>query len=385
MLFTHRGLDETEASVLERISALRDRLRNAVVLAPRRWTGLLARMTRARALRASNSIEGIHVTREDALAAIDGAEATSADRPTWRAIEGYRSAMGYVLQRGRDPGMRFSADLILSVHYMITESDLAANPGNWRPGWVGVRNTATGELVHEGVDRDRLEPLVAELVDYMNARGAGDPILRAAMTHLNLAMLHPFSDGNGRTARCLQSAVLCHDGIAAPEFSSIEEYVGFNQQRYYEVLGEVGGGGWNPERSVKPWIRFCLTGHYQQAQRILQRADEYGRVYEELVFLVQARALHERTALGLLSAAVGERLKNASYCATTEVSPNVASRDLKALVDAGLLVAQGEKRGRAYIAGPDLIAMRNRLRGSRRVEDPFAERVSLAQEPLFGR
>jgi Fic family protein len=49
--------------------------------------------------------------------------------------------------------------------------------------------------------------LMSELIDYLNDREVETPILKAAMAHLNLTLLHPFSDGNGRTARCLQTAV----------------------------------------------------------------------------------------------------------------------------------------------------------------------------------
>ncbi|MDQ6703397.1 MAG: Fic family protein [Pseudomonadota bacterium] len=126
---------------------------------------------------------------------------------------------------------------------MISQHDLKANPGNYRRGWIGVRNSATGEVVHEGVDRDQLEELMSALIDYLNDKEVGTPILKAAMAHLNLTLIHPFSDGNGRTARCLQTAVLAKEGIAAPEFSSIEEYIGRNQQEYYDILASTGGGG----------------------------------------------------------------------------------------------------------------------------------------------
>ena len=122
---------------------------------------------------------------------------------------------------------------------------------------AGVSPTLTSK--NEGADRDQFEPLVAELVAYMNDAGSGPAIIRGAMAHLNLAILHPFSDGNGRTARCLQTAVLAQDGVASPIFSSIAEYIGYNQQAYYDVRAEVGGGHWNPGRSAKPWIRFCIT------------------------------------------------------------------------------------------------------------------------------
>ena len=58
--------------------------------------------------------------------------------------------------------------MLLAVHFMICQSDSTARPGQYRPGWVGVRDARTGEVAHEGVDRDQLEPLIHELLDYVN-------------------------------------------------------------------------------------------------------------------------------------------------------------------------------------------------------------------------
>ena len=79
-------------------------------------------------------------------------------------------------------------------------------------------------------------------------------MIRAAMAHLNLVMIHPFRDGNGRMARCLQTLVLAREGILSPEFSSIEEYLGRNTQAYYDVLADAGAGHWQPERDARPWV-----------------------------------------------------------------------------------------------------------------------------------
>jgi Fic family protein len=379
MLYTYDQLDFAEQRVLNRIDELRRELRHFVSQNPQRWTGLLARMTRAKALRASNSIENINVSQEDAIAAVDGEDPAETDRPTWQAVLGYQSAMTYILQRCRDHDCQFSVDAILAIHFMISQSDLGANPGNFRRGRVGVRNLQTKELVHEGADRDLLEPLMDELVAYLNDPSA-EPhvIIKAAMAHLNLTLMHPFSDGNGRTARCLQTAVLANEGIAAQEFSSIEEYIGRNQQEYYDVLAAAGGGGWNPDRDAKPWIRFCLKGHYMQLQTILRRNEELGAVYGDLLGLVRSHRLIERMALGLLESAFGGRVRNASYRVTTGISNNLASRDLKQLVDAGLLTAKGERRGRHYIASDEVKAIRERNRLKRPLEDPF---VQLAPDP----
>lgn len=371
MLFTYHSLDDQEKRVEEATARIRSDLRLHVATEPRRWTGWLARMTRARALAASNSVEGINVSHDDAIAAIDGEDPADADRDTWRAVVGYREAMNYILQRRQSPSFRITEDVLLAVHFMICQSDLAAHPGQYRPGWVGVRNAQTGNLVHEGVDRGELEPRIQELLQYVNEGDVESLFLRAAMTHLNLVMLHPFTDGNGRTARCIHTAVLAADGIVAPEFSSIEEYVGYNQQEYYDVLSEVGGGGWNPTRNAKPWVRFCLSGHYRQSQTILRRTKEIERIYEELLNLVLNNGFPERTVMALLQAAFG-RVRNSSYRVSADVSDNLASRDLKMLVDARFLLPEGEKRGRFYVAGPRVGEIRRRFRLPGAVDDPFA-------------
>ena len=380
MIFAYRALDDEEKRVEEATARLRHDLRQYVVAEPRRWTGLLARMTRARALVGSNSVEGINVSDEDAIAAIDGEDPANTDRDTWRAVVGYREAMDYILQRRQSPSFTISEDVLLAAHFMICKSDSRARPGQYRPGWVGVRDARTGDVVHEGVDRDQLEPLIHELLNYVNEVQVESIFLRAAMTHLNLVMLHPFTDGNGRSARCIHTAALASDGIVAPPFSSIEEYIGHNQQKYYEVLAEVGGGGWNPLRNAKPWVRFCLTGHYRQVQTLLRRTRELERVYAEMIELVRTNGLPERSAMALLQAAVGSRVRNGSYRISADVSKNLASRDLKTLVDADLLVPEGEKRGRFYIASRRVAEIRHRSRLPRNIDDPFAE-GALAQAP----
>ena len=373
MLYSIRSLNFDERRILDRIAQMRSDLRFSVVQEPKRWTGLLARMTRARALRESNSIEGINVSAEDALAAVDNEDPSNADKPTWQAVAGYHAAMDYLLQRCRTPDFKFSIDVILAVHFMISQHDLDAHPGNFRRGWVGVRNTKTNEIVHEGVDRELLEPLTDELVADMNGEPTESVIVQAAMAHLNLTLLHPFSDGNGRTARCLQTGVLAREGIQAPIFSSIEEYIGRNQQEYYDVLSAVGGGGWHPERDALPWIRFCITAHYRQAQTLLRRLREIDRIYNDLLAEVVRHGLPERMALGLLEAAAGLKVRNASYRVTTEVSRNLASRDLKTLVDARLLVPEGERKGRQYAASEAIKAIALKHKEKRGIPDPFKE------------
>ena len=384
MLFTHSSLSVPEERVVNRIRDLRESLKMYVQNNPRRWTGLLARITRAKALRATNSIEDINVSDEDAMAAVDGSDASDADKETWKAVQGYKSAMEYILQQSRRRSFNFSIDTILAIHFMITQHNMQANPGTYRPGWVGVRNTGSGEYVHEGVDRELLEGLMDTLVLYMN--GPNDySMIQAAMTHLNIAMLHPFSDGNGRTARCLQTAILAREGIVAPTFSSIEEYIGRNQQEYYDVLGEVGKGHWNPKNDSRPWVKFCLTAHYRQARTHLKRIEEVQKAYGMFTTMALDNGLNQRCALGLLEASMGMRVRRASYRVSADVHENTASRDLIAMSEAGLLIAKGEKRGRYYEASDEVKAVRASFRRPKDRYDPFDYNAPNApvQEDLF--
>lgn len=255
---------------------------------------------------------------------------------------------------------------------MMMHYDLSKNPGKWRPGAIFVRDDSTGKLVYEGPEAEKVPALMNELVVQLSNPNKSLPIIvRAALAHLNLAMIHPFSDGNGRMARGLQTLVLAREGILDPRFCSIEEYLGRNTKEYYDVLGKVGQGSWHPGRDAHPWIQFCLTAHFRQATRLLRRVKEIQRLWEELEQIIKRKGLPERVIYALSDAAMGYRVINSTYKAASETSIIVASRDLKALVDVGLLKPHGERRGRYYEASPSLVNTFNKLRLPRDAENPF--------------
>ena len=158
---------------------------------------------------------------------------------------------------------------------------------------------------------------------------------------------------------------------------------GRNTQAYYQVLADVGDGSWHPERSARRWIRFCLTAHYRQAMTLLRRTREWERIWEELEELADALDLPDRTVLALFDAAMGWRVRNVSYRNAAEISENLASRDLKILSDHGLIIAQGERRGRFYVAASRLADIRAKVRERRPIPDPFQVRMSDKAQPAL--
>jgi len=378
MLFTAPQLDEREVAVLGEIDELRVRLRHQLH-EPRQWYGSLRRLSYARALQGSNSIEGYEAKLDDAAAVIVGEEPLDTKEETRLALEGYRQAMTYVLQLIDDEDFGYSVQLIKSVHFMMTSYELRNRPGRWRAGSIFVRNDQTGAVVHEGAEIDQVPALMTELAASLSGTDA-PPLVSAAMAHLNLVMIHPFRDGNGRMGRCLQSLVLARSGLLAPVFMSIEEYLGRNTQHYYDVLGQVGQGSWQPSNDTRPWIRFMLTAHMRQARTMLIRVREAERLWVSLDQLAERYAFPERVIPVMFDAAMGLRVRNATYRAELAesgetVSPQTAQRDLQRLVTAGLLVTSGENRARVYLGGEELLRLRQEMvaaRDPRDDSDPFA-------------
>ena len=370
MIFKTPELERFDLEVVSQILTAREQLKHTLSV-PRRWNGLLRRSTLGRAMRGSNSIEGYRVDRQDVVTAAEG-ELVNANEDTLKAIEGYRRAMTYVLQLANDPHFQWSEQVVKSLHFMMLENNPDKNPGTWRFAPIFVHDEENDKQVYEGPDFGFVPSLMQELVETLANPDENVPyLIRAAMAHLNLTMIHPFRDGNGRMARCLQTLVLGRAGTLEPPFSSIEEYLGVNQYPYYDALSEVGKGGWHPENDTRPFVRFCLRAHYYQAQTFLRRVREGERLWSALEQVVTRRKLPERTVFALWDAAQGFRVVNATYRVIAEISQPLASRELTALVEAGLLIPEGEKRARFYRASAPILEMRKSVKEDPRIVNPY--------------
>lgn len=374
MLFKAAALLEQELRVIGEIGEMYKSLRYVLSI-PTRWQGTLRRNAFARAIRGSNSVEGYKVTVEDALAVAEGEQPSEAELETLHAVTGYRNAMTYVLQICKIQNFKMSEDYLRSLHFMMMHYDLSKHPGLWRSGPVYVRDDESKVVVYDAPPAEKAAILIKELISYLNSSEDSNHLLiKGAMAHLNLVMIHPFADGNGRMARCLHTFSVAKI-VSDPTFSSVEEYIGKNTMEYYKVLAQVGNGSWNPQNNTRPWIRFILTAHYRQAATFLQRNRLLAKLWGELESEIKSASLPERAMLALSDAAVGLKVRTSHYGHLAEVNSVGAARDLRAMVDSGLLVARGEKRGRFYLASERIrqIAINIRQQEPLDIPDPFEE------------
>jgi Fic family protein len=371
-LLTTPILGDRETEVIALIDETREQLRFLLREAPR-WHGFLLRTAFARNVQASTAIEGHNVSLDDVVAAVDGSGALEASDVDWKAVSNYRDATTFIIQLKDDPHFEHSAALLRSLHFMMMRHDLSAMPGLFRPGGDVVRTRGGRGILSHGLNYQKVPNLVEELVRELGENTGDSPtMVQAAMAHLNMMMIHPFKDGNGRMARALQTLVLARERILDPEFSSIEEYLGSNTRAYYEALAEGFSGRSNQDGDARPWVRFVLVAHFRQAMTLGRRIRESERLWEAIEGQREHGGLDKRAMGSLYDAAMGIRVRRPDHIRYADVSERVATSDLKKMVDDGLMKAVGERRGRHYVAGNRLRRIRLRIQEERSpIPDPF--------------
>ena len=347
---------KTAADTADRLQEL-DELRAALgrqVERPVRWMGALRRFVRARSAEGSISIEGFHVSDEEALALANRAEPIGSDDEDRLAFAGYARAMDHVAVMAADPGFTWSDRVILDLHFDACAFQRDRSPGRWRTGPVRIVNS-DGSAAYEGPNAAEVPGLVAQIVEWLRNGDLDTHVaVRAAMAHLHLISAHPFRDGNGRVSRIVQSLVLARDGIVAPGFGSIEEYLAENTSAYFAALQDAHGSTYDPGNSdASKWVEFCIAAHLGQARKRLAQIEEASVRWERIEALIEERGWPDRLAIALEQSLVGGT-DRAGYCAEADISNPTASSDFRRLVDAGLVVQKGRSRSTRYYASDRL-------------------------------
>jgi len=343
MLFTtpsNPRIAELEA----KLDSLQARLRQGLDQ-PRPWTHPLRRQQQARSWFSSIRIEGYDLSPETATRLVDRPSTATSDENE-AAFVCYAQAMEHVSVLADDPQFRWLDRVIYDLHFEACRFQRDKHPGRLREDPISV-TSPHGGVAYEGPEWSRLPGLIDEFVDSLKESDGASAAVRAAIAHLNLVSIHPFEDGNGRISRIIQSLVLARDGILAPEFGSIEQYLAAHTEDYYAALMEVQGGTFEPRRDATPWVEFCLNAHVSQAEDRIKiidaAADRWGRLEE----LVADKGWDDRLAIALEQSLYGSTDRS-NYAAEAGIANPTASNDLRRLVDAELLEVTGGGRATAY-------------------------------------
>lgn len=256
-----------------------------------------------RAVRGTTGIEGTEVSESEVEQIISAAPTERvlpesrkrAEQEVRNADHVMRFVAGLVRQ---EPNHPVTEDLVRMIHRLTTQNiDYPQNePGVYRSHAVHVGNYVPPR---SGEDISRL---MAEFIEWFNtgpSRGWA-PAIRAIVAHFYVISIHPFGDGNGRTARGVESFVLYQGGINARGFYSLANYYYQHRPEYVAMLDHVR---FNTKGDITPFVKFALHGLVSEQEAVHQE------ILSEVTVIAFRDFARERLADdGRLGTKPGERM-----------------------------------------------------------------------------
>jgi Fic family protein len=281
----------------------------------------LRRQNRIRTIRATLAIEGAGLDEPAVTALLDGKRVLgtrSQIREVKNAILAYERAPRFDPARVKD---------LLAAHGILM-GDLQPDAGRFRRGGVGV--VQGKRIAHVAPPASRVPYLIEQLLDFVGRDREVHPLIRAAATHYELEFIHPFLDGNGRIGRLWQHRILLD---LHPIFEHVpgESIVHARQEAYYAALAAADRAG-----DCGPFLSFAL--------------DATRQALVELLAELRPEPSTTRSRLERARQHFAKRqLSRADYARVfPSLSMPTASRDLRAGVDEGILVREGDKATTRY-------------------------------------
>jgi Fic family protein len=281
-------------------------------------------------------IEGTQLSIEQAEEVWAGREVRGADADDVRELLNYRGAFELVGEY-LSSGATIGEGLIREIHKRLVEGVRGgrAKPGEWRTVQNFVANNKTGAIVYTPPPPSDVPALMRDLIDWLRDEQSIHPVLVAGIAQFQLVHIHPFVDGNGRTSRLLSTLCLYRAGYDFKRLFTISEYYDRDRPAFYAALQGVR----EADMDLTGWLEFFVTGLSTQLQEVRTKGEHAIRAD----VIAGSKKLNARQAS--LVAAFLERSK-LSLADCEKLFPDVArrtlQRDLKVLVDAGLVGEGGQ-------------------------------------------
>lgn len=291
-------------------------------------------------------IEGTQLTLEQSEQLLQGQTPANTDPDDARELVNYRDAFNLVADY-LDSDSPVTEGLIREIHKRLVKGvrgDSAA-PGEYRKIQNYVVNSKTGETVYTPPPAYEIQRMMQELVDYINRTSDVHPVFVSGIAQFQLVHIHPFLDGNGRSARLLSTLCLYRKGYDFKRLFTISEYYDRSRSDYYKAIQSVREN----DMDMTGWLEYFTHALSEQMQEIktkgevVIRADVLGKRHN--LSERQTRAVQYILQYGELT------IKEfAELC--TDTPRRSLQRDLKNLVDKGLLRTEGATNQLIYKLTP---------------------------------
>ncbi len=302
-------------SILKRITAIeQNKFTVNMVTLPSVTANKLRKNSKKKSSYASNKIEGNPLSEEQVNRAIESDPHKHFLKPE-QEVRNYFLALGLLENKVKEKAL-FSKELILEVQALVEKGaskEKIGLRGPMPPGVLfAVYDSETGAVEYIPPEYSDIPRLLDELVEYVNTTD-DHPLIVAAVVHYQIVTIHPFEDGNGRTARLMSGYILDLYGYGFKGIGSLEEYFAYDADEYYKSL-QMGlpvlyySGRENPPHP-EIWVNYFLRMVELYSQKVCElskESNEYdlfaglsylnGKEKEFLVFLLEKR-LYEFTPI----------------------------------------------------------------------------------------
>jgi len=330
--------------MIARIEVARDRILRAPIVP--RWEAQLRREAITRSAHHSTSIEGNPLSLEEVTDLLAGRDVLAHPRDKQEVLN-YAEVLRYVDRHFLGQERSVTEETVLHLHALVTKDLLPfAETGQYRRVPVVVGVPSTGEVIYRPPDWEDVPGLMADLIAWLNSPEAAElmSVLEAGIAHYELVRIHPFVDGNGRTARALATLILAQRSFDTKRFFALDEYYNQDRASYYEALRSV-----DPQtQDLTEWLEYFVQGIAVEMVRVERRVEELSGLYRVEAEAEQISLNPRQIRLLDYLRQSGGSISNGEYQELFLVSKRTASDDLSELTAHGLLVVEGAGRATRY-------------------------------------
>ena len=222
----------------------------------------------------STHIEGTALSLEQSKEILEGKKVKGVDRDDEKELLNYKKAMDFV-SKYLGKGDPIIEGIVRELHKILVKGVRGgqADPGNYRKIQNYVVNSRTKEVIYTPPAPLDVPYLMREFVDWINKAEDVSPILVAGVAQFQFVHIHPFIDGNGRTARLLSTLILYKTGYDFKRLFTISEFYDKNRPAYYQAIQSVRKNDMN----MTSWLEYFVEGLRSQMKEIQEKGEQLIR------------------------------------------------------------------------------------------------------------
>ena len=219
----------------------------------------------------STHIEGTAINLEQAQDILAGKKIKGVSRDDEKELLNYKKTMDFI-SKYLGKGDPVTEGLIRELHKILVKGVRGgqAQPGNYRKIQNYVVNSKTKEVIYTPPAPFEVPHLMKEFTDWLNKQGELSSILLAGIAQFQFVHIHPFVDGNGRTARLLSTLILYKTGYDFKRLFTVSEYYDKDRPSYYRAIQSVRKNKMN----MTDWLEYFVEGLRSQMAEIQEKGEQ---------------------------------------------------------------------------------------------------------------